>query len=57
MSMETDFLLGLAFGLLSRVRQHLVINNDSSGVLIIEDEYQELKKGLDKLYYGEKNDG
>jgi len=53
MSKESDFLLGIAFGLLSQVRQHLVQNGDRDGILLIEDEYLQLKSGIEKHYYGE----
>jgi len=56
MSKESDFLLGIAFGLLTQVRQYLIKNEHLDGVEIIEDEYQSLKAGIDKNFYsnGEK---
>lgn len=54
MSKESDFLLGRAFTLLTQVRQYLITTKDSDGVTLIEDEYQDLKRGIDKTFYGEK---
>ena len=58
MSKESDFLLGYAFSLLSRIRSYLILKNDLNGVENIEDDYQTLKSGIEKHFYGkEKNNG
>lgn len=54
MSKETDFLLGRAFSLVTQARQYLINKVDNDGVALIEDEYQELKRGVEKNFYGEK---
>ena len=51
MSKESDFLLGIAFGLLTQVRAHLIRVEDLDGVAVIEDEYQTLKNGIEKQFY------
>ncbi len=55
MSKESDFMLGIAFGLLTQVRLYLIQNNDSTGVTILEEEYQSLKKSIDQQYYANRN--
>ncbi len=57
MSKESDFLLGIAFGLLTQVRQYLIKNEQIDGMELIEDEYQTLKQGIDKHFYAKKLDG
>lgn len=57
MSRETDFLLGIAFGLLTQARAYMIKNNYVDGLELIEDEYQTLKMGIDKQFYAKKPDG
>lgn len=57
MSRESDFLLGIAFGLLTQVRQHLIEIGDVDGVKLIEDEYIKLREGIQRTFYGDRNDG
>ena len=42
-----NFLLGVSFGLLTLIRDHLIRNNDITGIEIIEDQYQKLSQVLD----------
>lgn len=57
MSKETDFLLGIAFGLLTQARAYMIKNNQVDGLELIEDEYQTLKEGIDKNFYAKNGDG
>jgi hypothetical protein len=56
MSKESDFLLGIAFGLLTVARTYLINNDHVDGLQLIEDEYQTVKQGINKHYYSEKKD-
>jgi hypothetical protein len=57
MSKETDFLLGIAFGLLTQARSFMIKHELVEGVELIEDEYQSLRDGINKQYYTKKPDG
>jgi hypothetical protein len=48
---ESSYLLGIAFALLVQCRGHLIRNEDTEGVTLIEDQYQELMKMINELYY------
>lgn len=54
MSRETDFLLGLSFGLLNRCRNQFIAAGDTASIELIEDDYQTLKNGIEQTYYGKK---
>jgi hypothetical protein len=54
MRRESEFLLGLSFGLLTVLRTHLVVKKDSEAIELIEDEYQTLKNSLDKYFYSKQ---
>lgn len=57
---EPSFLLGNAFTLLTQARGHMIRVKDVEGLELIEDQYQELQKGIEALYYKpmmEKKDG
>ena len=55
---DASFLLGNAFSLLTQVRQHLIERDDIYGIKLIEDQYQRLEQGIEKLYYStETKDG
>jgi len=60
MSMESDFLLGISYGLLMQVRAHLIRKEDIEGMTLIEDEFQSLTENIDKVFYSngmeKKND-
>ena len=51
MSRESDFLLGLSFGALMKCRQYLIEKDDSVGVQLIEDDYQHIASGIERVFY------
>jgi hypothetical protein len=51
MSKESDFLLGWCFSLLVQCRSHFIQVEDKEGLLIIEDEYEALKKCIERIFY------
>lgn len=51
MNRETDFLLGIAFALLTQVRDYLAQKEDVNGVLLIEEQYLGLKSAIEQHYY------
>lgn len=50
---NTDYLLGFAMSLLMEVRQYLITAEDSIGITLIEDRYQNLYTNIEQLYYNE----
>lgn len=50
MSKESDFLLGIAFSLITQIRAYLIKTQDVDGVQLIEDEYLQLKSAVDKYF-------
>lgn len=55
MSKESDFLLGWCFSLLVQCRTHFIKFDDREGMLIIEDEYEALKKCIERIFYHENS--
>jgi len=51
MSKESDFLLGLSFGLLTVIRTYLINKDDAEAIKLIEDEYQTLHAGISRTFY------
>lgn len=51
MSREADFMLGMAHGVILKVRQFAIFKNDPELLQLIEEDYQELKKLVEKHYY------
>lgn len=54
MSTESDFLLGIAYSLLTQCRLHFINTTDEIGLTLIENEYQALVKNIEKIYYHTK---
>lgn len=48
---DSNFLLGMAYSLLMRAREHFIINADEEGLAKIEDQFQELKCAIENTYY------
>ncbi len=48
---NTDYLLGFAMSLLMEIRQYMITANDSVGVALLEDRYQELSTNIEQNYY------
>ncbi len=49
------YLLGIAFGLLSRCRTYFIMNDDKEGLLLIENDFIELQKNITKSIYQKKD--
>lgn len=49
------YLLGIAFALLSRCRSHLILNEDKEGLLLIENDFIDLQKKIEKVIYSKKD--
>jgi hypothetical protein len=52
MSQVSDYMLGRCFSLLVQLRGYLIMKEDTDGISLIENEYQELKADMNEHYYG-----
>lgn len=46
-----NFLLGMAYAIITVAREHMIIMNDEQGIAKIEEQYQQLKSLIEKHYY------
>lgn len=54
MSHQSDYLLGRAFAVLSRIRADVIVRDDLRGLELIEDDYQEINQEIKNLYSANK---
>ncbi len=52
---ESSYLLGVAFALLTQARGALIALGATEQLISIETEYQELKDGIERVYYQNKD--
>ncbi len=50
-SQESHLLLGMAFAVLKRVRNHFILTNDPESLQMIEEDYLAIKEGIERNYY------
>lgn len=57
MSNESHYYLGFAVSLLEKCREYFILKPDPEGLAVIEDQYINLKNGINKMLEKENNNG